>query len=512
MDNVGNEEAAKPSEQSTVITASDLRLLNPSDTSYCAGDSISIGWKPGGVNWVNLQYATAGDSVFHSIAEQLDSTQTPYHWKIPDSLSTGNYIFRVSDTTGLFNNKGDSVTIGAYPVVNLTADLSICAGDSIQLNASGGTIYNWSSWSSLSDTTIANPMAYPDSSTTYHVAVSNVAGCAVMDSVTVNVFYPDTTYSSSITCNPAAAGVQITSYTNGAGCDSIVIDSVVLRPSHSQTLAPLSICQGDSALIFGEYQNMAKTYYDSLNTQYGCDSVRSRELLVNPVYDEDTITYSICQGDSLSIFGNYHYNSGYYHDTLVTTTGCDSILNAQLIVHPEYNIGANRSICSGDSTLLAGMYQTSSGTYVDTFSTINGCDSIISTQLTVKNVPTSSLQANLCQGDSVMIGGQYRRQSGSYIDTLAAANGCDSIVTTNLLVSPTHQINNSTSICQGDSAYLAGAWRTSSGTYTANLTTAKGCDSVMQTTLSVISNSTSNQSLSICAGDSAMIAGAYRST
>ena len=39
--------------------------------------------------------------------------------------------------------------------------------------------------------------------------------------------------------------------------------------------------------------------------------------------------------------------------------------------------------CVGDSALLAGSYQTVSGVYVDTLQSVTGCDSIVSTTLIV---------------------------------------------------------------------------------------------------------------------------------
>ncbi|MFT5860985.1 MAG: hypothetical protein ACI865_003103, partial [Flavobacteriaceae bacterium] len=47
------------------------------------------------------------------------------------------------------------------------------------------------------------------------------------------------------------------------------------------------------------------------------------------------------------------------------------------------------SICNGDSTLLGGAMQTTSGVYVDSLVSMSGCDSIVSTTLTVDPAITS---------------------------------------------------------------------------------------------------------------------------
>ena len=62
----------------------------------------------------------------------------------------------------------------------------MCAGDSIQLQASGGTTFVWFPSAGLSDTTIANPWASPTSSITYFVIVSDSCGS---DTASVDIVF-----------------------------------------------------------------------------------------------------------------------------------------------------------------------------------------------------------------------------------------------------------------------------------------------------------------------------------
>ena len=59
----------------------------------------------------------------------------------------------------------------------------------------------------------------------------------------------------------------------------------------------------------------------------------------------------------------------------------------------------------GDSILLAGSYQTVSGVYVDTLQSVAGCDSIVSTTLIVDTILYSTTDLELCYGDSALFGG-----------------------------------------------------------------------------------------------------------
>ena len=65
-------------------------------------------------------------------------------------------------------------------------DVSIAAGASTQLNATGGTTYEWSPTSGLSGNTSANPVAQP-SETTIYTVTTEIDGCIYEDHVTVEV-------------------------------------------------------------------------------------------------------------------------------------------------------------------------------------------------------------------------------------------------------------------------------------------------------------------------------------
>ena len=90
--------------------------------------------------------------------------------------------------------------------------------------------------------------------------------------------------------------------------------------------------------------------------------------------------------------------------------------------------------CVGDSALLAGSYQTISGVYVDTLQSSAGCDSVVSTTLIVDTAVYSTTDLELCYGDSALFGGVMYDTSGVYVDTLQAQAGCDSIATLNLTI------------------------------------------------------------------------------
>src|SRR5690606_17930749 len=80
---------------------------------------------------------------------------------------------------------------------------TICLGDNVQLNATGGVTYSWySPFSTFNDTTIANPIAIPSQTTTYVVTIKNDSGCVKTEHVKIWVTQPI----DSITTTPTICG------------------------------------------------------------------------------------------------------------------------------------------------------------------------------------------------------------------------------------------------------------------------------------------------------------------
>ncbi len=305
-------------------------------------------------------------------------------------------------------------------------------------------------------------------------------------------------------------GVYTEIYQASNGCDSVCIIDLMVMMIDSVPKS-IEICDGDSVWINGIYEKTSGTYYESYTLSNGCDSVCVINLLVKPhIYF--TADASICDGDSIFLGGAWQKISGSYVDVYPASNGCDSIVTTVLTVFPTYNLSASDTICAGDSALINGSYETMAGIYSKTYSTIYNCDSTFTVTLVVK--PTSTVQKtdSICQGDSVMIAGMYRSMAGVYCDTLTASNGCDSICCTTLSILPSYSTTSTDDICDGDSIFLGGAWQTTAGNYCDTLTASNGCDSIHCVLLSVLNGSVVYTNDSICDGDSIYLAGAWRFT
>ncbi|WP_417612590.1 lamin tail domain-containing protein [Owenweeksia hongkongensis] len=382
----------------------------------------------------------------------------------------------------------------------------------------------------------------------------------------------DSTFISLVTCDSALQGVVVLTLKNQNGCDSVITTTTLLDPGSFTQLADKTICDGDSTLIFGQYQSMAGTYYDSLLNSNGCDSILSCELIVNPIYSSSLAPMSICEGDSTMIFGMYQSSAGVYYDTLKTNNGCDSVVSKMLAINSSdtiqlftttldsnlagvydtlytnvagcdslvittvvyvgvpcindsvtvnaitcdsalagitilnypkvdgcdsvvttitiYDSGStltlpNKMICDGDSILVFGEYRSMSGTYHDTLLNNNGCDSVLSCTVIINPIYGTSSNMSVCAVDSLLIFGEYQSIAGIYVDTAKSVKGCDSVHTITLVIKPNVSTTLQDSICPGEGLFVEGAFQTIAGVYYDTLSAFNGCDSIIETTLSI---------------------------
>jgi PKD repeat protein len=184
-------------------------------------------------------------------------------------------------------------------------------------------------------------------------------------------------------------------------------------------------------------------------------------------------------------------SAGYYYffyDWEVQASPCISVVSTvDAIINSNSTSNQSISICNGDSISVGGNYYTVTGNYSDTFTTNLGCDSIIITQLSVVQGTVYTQQVSICEGLSLQVGNNSYSASGIYIDTISL-NGCDSIITTNLSVIPSVVIVNNQTICQGGTYVIGNNNYSAPGSYFDNLTTPLGCDSTINTNLTVVPN------------------------
>ncbi|MBC7412933.1 MAG: SBBP repeat-containing protein [Bacteroidia bacterium] len=300
-----------------------------------------------------------------------------------------------------------------------------------------------------------------------------------------------------------ASGTYIDGFNASTGCDSVVITQLTVRPTITSTQA-LTLCANQTTIVGTHTYNTSGTYKDTLTDINGCDSIVTTQLTIQPTITSTQIL-TLCANQS-TIVGTHTYNtSGTYKDTLTAINGCDSIVTTQLTIRPAITSTQTLILCANQSTTVSTHTYNTNGTYKDTLIAINGCDSIVTTQLTIRQAIASAQALTLCANQSTIVGTHTYNTSGTYKDTLTAINGCDSIVTTQLTILPANTSTNGLTLCANQTTAVGTHTYNTSGTYKDTLTAINGCDSIVTTQLTIRPIITSTQELTLCANQSITI-------
>ncbi|MPN00352.1 hypothetical protein SDC9_147546 [bioreactor metagenome] len=195
-------------------------------------------------------------------------------------------------------------------------------------------------------------------------------------------------------------GLYYDSLFSQSGCDSVYILNLIVHPTYEFTF-DADICQMETYSWRGNSYSVAGIYYDSLTTGYGCDSVFVLNLRVHPNFEIPSIAY-ICNHESYIWRGHTLSQTGVYYDSLTTQYGCDSVFILALVVRPTYEFVQNKQICHGSVYQWHGHTYYNSGTYYDSLTTQYGCDSVYILNLIVHPVYEYVTDAAICSNQSYM--------------------------------------------------------------------------------------------------------------
>lgn len=199
-----------------------------------------------------------------------------------------------------------------------------------------------------------------------------------------------------------------------------------------------TICAGESYKYDCNEFTTNTIITDTFVAQGGCDSIVTLQLGVD--YNTDTIHATVCNNQQFIFNGTYIDVEGVYTDTLTAAGGCSSTVYLHLNVLPT-SIGNNTTaICAGDTFMHHGTAYYQAGTYYDTLVSQSGCDSIVEISLSINSLPTPTISP---QGDTLSTSAYISytwthdgiplsdtlpylvpSQSGSYAVIVTDSNGC----------------------------------------------------------------------------------------
>jgi hypothetical protein len=421
-------------------------IIKVDDISICSGESYT---------WYGNVYNMAGT----------------YYDTIPASIGC--------DTAARLN-----LTILPLPTITVIADNStVCSGSPVILTANGGVSYVWSTTQTGSSITV-NPIV----STTYTVTGTDANGC-------------ENTAEAVITVNPLP-DINITA-DNSYIC---IGSSATLTATGGDTYLWSTNETGNSITV---NPTVSTTYTVTGTDANGCENTYEITINLYANYELEE-TYAICQGDVYTWHGNNYSVAGTYYDSLLTVNGCDSVYILHLTVNPLPNITASANpgtVCSGSpatltanggvsyvwSTTQTGSNITvnpiSTSTYTVTGTDANSCENTAIVTVNVNSLPSivaNATPAELCLGESTTISASGATsylwntgdatesfsiipdQTTTYVVTGTDVNNCQNTAEITVIVNPLPQLMltpDNTTICSGQSVTLTASSDVAGTTY-----------------------------------------------
>jgi gliding motility-associated-like protein len=378
-----------------------------SPQAFCAGASVNLA-------------ATGAATYSWSPATSLSSAIISNPVATPNNTTT--YTVTGTSAFGCVASDQVEVTVNQLPIAIPGLGGSHCIGETTQLNGSGGTSYQWSPASGLSNATISNPVASPNLTTSYSLTVTDNNGCVSNPSTSISVNVnqlpaaPIISNSGSLTfCSGndvtlSANGAQSYSWSNGATSSSI---NVGLSGTFSVSITDINGCESPSSLPVSVNVNPIPaapiiTAIGSTTFCQGGDATLEANQPTGILWNNGSTLSSI----TVSTTGQY---TAQYTDA----NGCESPESSPIQVNvtplaatPSISASGPTEFCEGNSVVLTASHGENfiwsngatsqsivvnqSGTYSVTIS--SGCPPINPTSsqaVIVRPIPTPTITADI---------------------------------------------------------------------------------------------------------------------
>ena len=249
------------------------------------------------------------------------------------------------------------------------------------------------------------------------------------------------TYILTVTQNGNSASVKLVNASDG-GTNAISYFGTTSTGKMPMLFSSNPFTPGDLMRYMGFVQRNGSTFSDVI-TQYqnGDDIIIFKFTLpdiIPPVLCHDTLipqTGAMCHGATYVWRGKTLTTAGTYYDSLKTTIGgCDSVYCLTLSYLPNSTSVENVTICPGSTYIWHNKTISTAGLHLDTIPAANGCDSICKLTVTIGATYFNSKTDSIALGNTYSWHGKTYSIAGTYYDSLKTVDGCDSIFQLNLSV------------------------------------------------------------------------------
>jgi gliding motility-associated-like protein len=347
-----------------------------------------------------------------------------------DSIFQGDSLVHwgfLGTTGGANNVQGFCFTVPIDSLVTSLNDATICAGDSVQLNAGDSLCnYSWTPTSGLSSSSIPNPMASPSTTQTYEVEISYQCD-TIYDEATVTILQPSFTIIESITepmCKNDCNGSIDISIAGGSGGYTYLWSD----GSTSQDVSGL--CAGNYTVTVTDVVQASNTYLCTLSDSWTIGEPDLLEVITTNLGSTSCPGGQTCDGEGLATATggtqpySFLWSSGEVLDqsiglcadsnwvTVTDDNGCNADTHGIVGVPDTIQTSAfgDTTICITNTAALvaASLGGTSPYSYVWTRDSLEG--SVISTSVSTGVSPdvdklffVHSTDQNGCIGDTSMV-------------------------------------------------------------------------------------------------------------
>jgi len=323
-----------------------------------------------------------------------------------------------------------------------------------------------------------NGTTYTESGT-YSYKTQNMFGCDSTTTLDLTIHPNSNNTTTQTACDTYTwngttydqSGTYFTTATNIFGCDSISTLNLTIHPS--QNIATTETACG-SFVWQGNVYDQSGIYTYQTQTAFGCDSTITLNLTIHPESNID-ITTTVC--DSLIYQGQTITESGFYTFDLQSKNGCDSTINLNLTISADRNENT-LSACGTYLWPVTGEAYTQSGTYQAVYTNAQGCDSTYRLDLTIHPEYNQETTAEACAKYLWTINNQTYTQSGQHSLTLRTSQGCDSIITLDVTIHPEFEYRDTIITNEPYLWPINNTTYETSGIYTETFNTDVRCDSI----------------------------------
>ena len=287
-------------------------------------------------------------------------------------------------------------------------------------------------------------------------------------------------------------------FTATNGCDSVVTVSVAQLDNTSSTLQ-LETCEGTTASYQGQDLPIGSSTDFTFTAANGCDSI-----VTVSVAQIDILTSSLqleaCEGTTASYNGQDLAIGSSTDFSFTAINGCDSIVTVSIAQLDNTASTLQLETCEGTTASYQGQDLPIGSSTDFTFTAANGCDSIVTVSVAQIDILTSSLQLETCEGTTASYNGQDLTIGSSTDFTFTSVNGCDSIVTVDVAQLDIATNSIALEACEGTTASYNGQDLPIGSSTDFTFSATNGCDSIVTVSVIQVDISTNSIDFETCEG------------